>query len=171
MVYYNDSQFLKIHCQFFYGLHHRSPMFQVLWLHSCCAWLVDKDETFYSNHQEHGNWRYYKTFPQQHILQVPWSTTKHCWISIHIHIWKGPNQSFFDHHTQIDEQAKRKRYWNNFWCMINYHQNDWVNLLPLGELHITVHIIHHLVTLHFLQSMDDILSLIPWQWVGWIIWL
>ncbi len=32
---------------------------------------------------------------------------------IHIHIWKGPNQSFFDHHFQIDEQAKRKRYWNN----------------------------------------------------------
>ncbi len=47
---------------FFYGLHHKSPMLQMLKFHSCCGWLVDKDGAFYSNHQDHDKWKYYKTF-------------------------------------------------------------------------------------------------------------
>jgi hypothetical protein len=155
---------------FFYGLHHRSPMFQVLWLHSCCVWFVDKDDFFYSNHQEDDNWRYYKTFPQQHILQVPWSTTKHCWINSYSHLegsqsiflWPSFSNRWTSQKEEILEQS----------LMYDQLPSKWLGQ-PIAFGRVAYNNTHHSSLGHtpFLQSMDNTLSLIPWQWVGWIIWL
>jgi hypothetical protein len=40
---------------------------------------------------------------------------------------------------------------------------------PWSSFHITINVIHHLVTFHFSQTMDDTLGSIPWQWAWWII--
>jgi hypothetical protein len=112
----------------FYGLHHRSPMFQVLWLHSCCARSIDKDETIYSNHQDHENWRYHKTFRQQHILQVPWSTIKYYWISIHIHILEGSHSIFLSPPSSNKWTGQKEDVLEQSLMYDQFHQNDWVDL-------------------------------------------
>jgi hypothetical protein len=107
LTIYNPSWFLKIHGHLFYGLHHKPSMLHVLQFHSCCGWSIDKDNTFYSIHQNVTNQNITKlSLNNINNKQVPWPSVKHylkLWISIHIHIleknivaFKGPNQFFFD---------------------------------------------------------------------------